>query len=399
MKAPSDLVDPSFWAGGPDAIKRAFAEARATSPIRWHPEPATAWDLKGGTGFWSITTHDLVTDVSRRIEHFGSRHGTEIMDEDPETLANAGMLNMDAPEHTALRAIVGRVFTPRRITALKEDLQRSAEEIVAGLGRLGEFDFVTEVAEVYPAGLISEVLGVDASEVPFLVDLTTQILSPPAERAHQANREMIAYGAELTRVRRQQPGNDLLSHIAHAEADGRRLTDHEAGVFFALLLTAGIETTGTALTHSVIALHSNPDQLAYLLEDFDARAAVAVEELFRWASPVRRFRRTALVDTELNGQTIRAGEKVVLWYGSANFDEAAFVSPAALDLSRAPNPHVAFGGGGPHFCLGANLARAEARTFLKAFLEAFPTYEISGPVCHAANQAFNVMESVPVRVR
>jgi cytochrome P450 len=387
--------DPTFWRGSD--IDRTFAELRRTQPLAWHAEPVTAWNPAGGPGFWSAVSHGLVTEVSRRPEDFGSRVGTEIIDAEPHVVANAGMLNMDAPEHTVLRSIVARVFTPRRVAAMKEHLERSADEIVAGLLRDGEFDFVKRVAETYPAGVIADVMGVDPADLPHLVELTTQILSPPPERSMRANLEMIEYGAQLVRARRKDPAGDLLSHIVQAEADGRRLTDHEAGVFFALLLTAGIETTGTALNHAVVALHENPRQRALWLEDFDGKAAIAVEEVFRWASPVRRFRRTALHDTELAGQRIAAGEKVVMWYSSANRDESVFVDADSFDITRNPNPHVAFGGGGPHFCLGANLARAEARTFLRAFLTAMPEYTVTGPVQSAANDAFNAVVSLPCR--
>ncbi|MFI6390161.1 cytochrome P450 [Nonomuraea sp. NPDC050540] len=387
------LTDPDFWQG--NRQDATFRILRERAPISWQPEPVTSWNPKGGPGFWSVVTHALVTEVSRNPDIFGSRHGTEIIDLEPEVYQLAGMLNMDAPEHTRLRQIVSRVFTPRRVTAMLRDIRLRAHDIVDRMAGAGEFDFVAEVADTYPAGIVADVMGVAPSDVPDLVDLTKQILSPPPERAHHANLQMIEYGTGLARERATTPTDDLLSLLVQAEVDGRRLTPEEIGVFFALLLTAGIETTGTALNHAIVALHDFPGQRALWLTDYPALAPAAVEEVFRWASPVRRFRRTALADTELAGTPIAAGDKVVMWYSSANRDDTAFADPATFDITRSPNPHLAFGGGGHHFCLGANLARAETAAFLDAFLHAFPRYELTGEVVYAQNDMFNVITSIP----
>ncbi|MFG3033582.1 cytochrome P450 [Streptomyces sp. NPDC048253] len=391
---PADVLNrPEFWEG--NRQDQVFRKMRQSSPVSWQSEPATEWEPKGGPGFWSVVTHELVTEVSRNPEIFGSRYGTEIIDQAPEIYQLAGMLNMDAPEHTRLRAIVSRVFTPRRINAMMHDIQQRAQKIIDKMTAMGEFDFVTEVADTFPAGIVAEVMGVAPSDVPALVELTKQILSPPPELAHRANLEMIEYGTDLALKRAAQPTDDLLSLLVKAEVEGQKLSPREIGVFFALLLTAGIETTGTALNHGVVALHQFPDQRAKWLSDYDKLAPAAIEEMFRWASPVRRFRRTALVDTELAGTPITAGDKVVMWYMSANRDETVFDNPHVLDVTRSPNPHLAFGGGGHHFCLGANLARAEATVFLRTFLHAFPHYELTADVDYATNDAFNVVASVP----
>jgi cytochrome P450 len=390
---PVVLADPAFWEGsGQD---RSFAALRRHAPLSWQPEPPTAWNPTGGHGYWSITTHRLVTEVSRATDVFGSRHGTEIQDQDPEMLAGAGMLNMDAPEHTRLRSIVSRVFTRQRVGALRAEIEARCSAMVDDLVRMGEFDFVTEVADVYPATIIGELMDVDPADLPMLVALTRDILGPDVDAARLANRQMIEYGARLGERKLRSSGDDLVSLIVHADPDGQHLTIEEVGVFFALLLTAGIETTGTSLNHAVVALDEHRDQRRRWLEDPTILTPTAVEEIFRWSTPVRRFRRTALVDTELDGTAIAAGDKVVMWYCSANRDEQVFDQPDRFDISRSPNPHLAFGGGGHHFCLGANLARVEVEAFMTTFLRRMPAYSLAGEVRHSPNDAFNVLASVP----
>jgi cytochrome P450 len=390
---PVVLADPAFWAGsGQD---HAFATLRHSAPVSWQPEPPTAWNPAGGRGYWSVTTHRLVSEVSRKGDVFGSRHGTEIQEQDPEMLAGAGMLNMDAPEHTRLRSIVSRVFTRQRVAALRAHIDARCAAMVDQLVQMGEFDFVAEAGDVYPAGIIGELMEVDPADLPMLVALTSRILGPDVDSARSANREMIAYGMGLGEQKLRSPGDDLVSLIVHADPEGQHLSIEEVGIFFALLLTAGIETTGTSLNHAVVALDEHRDQRRRWLEDPTGLAPTAIEEIFRWSTPVRRFRRTALVDTELDGTAIAAGDKVVLWYCSANRDEKVFDRADQFDIGRSPNPHLAFGGGGHHFCLGANLARAEVEAFMTAFLRRMPDYSVAGDVVHASSDAFNVLASVP----
>lgn len=391
------LTDPNFWATGDHAA--TFTKFRQKAPVVWHPEPATSWNPGGGRGFWSVTSHDLVSTVSKSTDLFGSRYGTEVIDQDQAVVSAAGMLNMDAPEHTRLRSIVSRVFTPRRVGSMMTDINGRAERLVDRLVDLGSFDFAAEVADTYPAGIVADFMGVEPADLQMLVGLTKKILGPIPEVSHRSNLEMINYGTELSNRRLKHPTADLVSTIVHAEVDGARLTPEEVGTFFALLLTAGIETTGTALNHSMVALDRYPDQRELWKADFTAHSPFAVEEVFRWASPVRRFRRTALQDTTIADTPIAAGDKVVLWYVSANRDEAVFRDPERFDITRNPNPHVAFGGGGNHFCLGANLARAEVRAFLELLLVRAPGLRVSDKVRYAANDAFNVIDELPMTIR
>jgi cholest-4-en-3-one 26-monooxygenase len=220
--SPAILTDPDFWAGDDHAA--AFATFRQTAPVAWHPEPATAWNSKGGRGFWSVTSHESVTEVSKATTVFGSRYGTEIIDQDPAVVAAAGMLNMDAPEHTRLRSIVSRVFTPRRVAGMMTDIDGRAERLVSRLLDLGSFDFVAEVADTYPAGIIADFMGVEPADLPMLVELTKKILGPLTELSYKSNLEMIAYGTEVALRRREHPTDDLVSLIVNAEVEGQKLT-------------------------------------------------------------------------------------------------------------------------------------------------------------------------------
>lgn len=387
------LTDPEFWSGtDQDAT---FREFRRTAPISWQPLPPSAWHPEGGRGFWSVTSHHLVNEVSRMSAVFGSRHGTEIHDQDERWLAAAGMLNMDAPEHSRLRSIVARAFTPRRIKEMRDHIDQRAAELVDHLTTLDEFDFVEEVGDTYASGIIGGLMAVPPEDTPMLVALTKRILGPIVDDGLRANDEMVAYGMRLAEERYGRHGDDLVSLIVNADASGTALTIEEVGVFFALLLTAGIETTGTSLNHAAVALHEHPDQLALWRSDIDRYTATGVEEVFRWVTPVRRFRRTALSDVRIGEADIAAGDKVVIWYCSANRDENVFDEPHRFDITRSPNPHLAFGGGGPHFCLGASLARVETAAFMREFLTRLPNYSVVGDVTHAQSDAFNVVTSVP----
>lgn len=388
------LSEPDFWLGHDQLA--AFSRIRQSNPIEWQPEPQTAWAPQG-TGYWSITSHDLVREVSKAPEVFGSRYGTEIMEWPKELNDAGGMLNMDDPEHARLRNIVNRAFMPRRIAAVMDDVAQRADRLVQHLVDLGEFDFVSEVADTFPASIIGSFMGVDPVDLPHLVALTKQSLSPPEELVLPAINEIMDYGKTLAAERKKNPTDDLVSVITHADVDGGSLTPHEVGVFFGLLLTAGIETTGTALNHAMIALDRFPEQRELWASDPARHSPLALEEVFRWASPVRRFRRTALVDAEIGGQKIAAGDKVVMWYMSANRDASVFTEPDTLNITRNPNPHVAFGAGGPHFCLGANLARTEVKAFIENLLTKAPRLKLSGDPEYAQNDQFNVVASLPVQ--
>lgn len=387
------LGDPAFWRR--EDRDEAFALLRRERPISWHEVPASEWH-DASAGFWALTRHADVVAVSRDNETFISGEGTEVIDQTPEVARGAGMLNMDAPEHRRLRSIVSRAFTPHAVRQLQGHIHARASEIVERLRAIGECDLVTELVDLYPTRIIGDLVGAPESDLPELVRLTKVILGPTVEESRAANLAMIEYGRELARARTTRPREDVLSTIVHARVEGEQLTEREAGVFFALLMTAGIETTGTATAHGVIALARRPDEHTRLAADYERLGRTAIEEILRWASPVIRFRRTCVRDTEIGGQPIAAGEKVVLWYPSANRDESVFDEPFRFDIERDPNPHVAFGGGGPHFCLGAGLARSELTTLFEQLVTRLPCPELTATPVPAHNDAFNAIVSLPV---
>jgi cytochrome P450 len=320
---------------------------------------------------------------------------------------------MDPPEHAKLRKLVNRGFTPRRIRELQDVLARRATTIVDEVIERGGCDMVEEVAAELPLQAIAEFLGVpqeDRRQIfrwsnlligasdPEYSDSATEPGQPP--EAQGAAVELYAYAQSLAADRRANPRDDIVSDLIHAEIDGDSLTDDDFNAFFLLLAVAGNETTRNAISHSVLALAEHPDQRAWLRED-PARWDTALDELLRWSTPVMHFRRTATKDTELGGQAIGEGDRVVIWHISGNRDEDVFDDPFRFDLSRSPNEalgagHVAFGGGGPHFCLGANLAKAEMKVMLDEVLRRLGDFEVDGEVQRLRSNFINGIKHLPV---
>ena len=384
------LGDLEFWMRPNEEREGAFATLRADRPIAFHKEPELQI-LPQGPGFWSLTRHADILEVSRTPEIFSSAKGTSISDQPVAFNEFFGsMINMDDPHHARLRRIVSRGFTPRRIQQVEEEVRRATRAIVDGVIEKGSCDFVTEIAAPLPLKIICEMMGIPASQWDFVFERTNSILGAGdpeyTSDVEQIIPNLLRAGAELAelvqdlgRHRRANPSDDLISELVSAQVEGERLSDQELGSFFVLLVVAGNETTRNAISHGMKALTDHPDQRAIWQRDFDRVAPTAVEEIVRWATPVIHFRRTATRDTELGGQVIRAGEKVVLWYCSANRDEAVFDDPFRFDVLRAPNEHVGFGGPGPHFCLGAHLARREMTVVFRELFERLPDLEITGP--------------------
>jgi cytochrome P450 len=386
------LSDREFWLRPLDEREGAFATLREERPISFHEE-IDLQILPRGPGYWSLVKHADVLEVSRNPEIFCSGRGTNIADLPEPFLEFFGsMINMDAPRHGRLRRIVSRGFTPRALKRLEEDVQRLAREIVDGLLERRSCDFVTEVAAALPLRIVCDMMGIPESHHQFVFDRTNVILgagdpeyTPDLDPAKiipallQAGAELSNLVQELGRERVKRPTDDLTSELVNAEIDGERLSDQELGSFFVLLVVAGNETTRNAISHGMKALTDYPEQRAIWLRDFEGVAPTAVEEIVRWATPVIHFRRTATRDTELRGQRIRAGEKVVMWYCSANRDEEVFADPFRFDVRRAPNEHVGFGGPGPHHCLGAHLARREITVMFRELLTRLPKIEVVGP--------------------
>ncbi len=386
-----DLSDPEFWTRPWTERDAVFDAMRAEEPIKFFEEPDLAV-LPQGPGYWSLTRHADVVEASRKSDLFCSgRGGSNIGDVPDEMLEFLGsIINMDDPRHAKQRKIVARGFTPRVLENLKHDVERAAVEIVDEIAERGECDFVTDVAALLPLRIILDLLGIPRSEEKFIFDRTNIILGLGDEEyvpnqdpmavmgsLFQAGQDLTSMVSELGAERRKNPGDDIISLLVNAQDEGDGvLTDQELGSFFVLLVVAGNETTRNAIAHGLHWMTLDPAQQQWWWDDFDTRAPQAVEEIVRYATPVIHFRRTCTTDgTMLGGREFSEGEKVVLWYNAANRDPAVFEDPHRFDLSRPMatiKDHVGFGGPGPHFCLGAHLARREITLMFRELQQRLP---------------------------
>jgi cytochrome P450 len=395
---PIDLSSRAFWATTAADREVSFAQLRAQRPVSWHPpvEDALMHD-PDDPGFWAVTRHADIVTVSRDSDTFLSGKGV-LFETVPEELleASQSFLAMDAPRHTMIRKVVHSAFTPRQVARIEASIKHNAKVIVEELAAAGSgVDFVAHCAKQLPVRTISDMVGIPESERGQVADAADALVSwadpvylagrNPLEVLVQNQMYLHQVAGALAAERRANPGNDLISALVHAEVDGDRLTDFEVSAFFVLLAVAGNDTTRQTASHAIKALTDFPDQRAWLLADFDDRIGTAVEELVRWASPVMTFRRTAAVDVELGGQRIAAGEKVVMFYASGNWDNEVFDRPEVLDLSRKPNQHLGFGGGGRHFCLGAHVARTQLRALFAELLTRLPGITAGEPSYLAGN--------------
>jgi cytochrome P450 len=379
-----DLSAQEFWALPEEEREGAFATLRRERPISFHEERGYG-PFPAGPGYYALSRHRDVLDASRQPELFCSGKGSNIGDM-PEPFLDffGSMINMDDPRHARLRRIVSRGFTPRHLADLQDSVERRAAEIVDRLIDKGRCDFVTDVAAALPLAIICDMMGIPESQYEFVFDRTNIILGAgDPEYVADINEvvpKLLTAGAELAQLvqelgveRRAHPTDDLTSTLVNTDVDGEMLTDEELGPFFVLLVVAGNETTRNAIAHGMHLLTENPDQKRAWATDFEGLATTGVEEIVRWATPVIHFRRTVTRDgATLGGQEFKEGDKVVLFYNSANRDEAVFDDPFTFDLARDPNPHVGFGGPGPHFCLGAHLARREITVMFRELLTRVP---------------------------
>jgi cytochrome P450 len=388
-----------------------FALLRREAPVWWYD-----WPL--GRGYWCVTKHADVVAVSRDTKAFTSEHGANLEDLDEEQrVARQSMLETDPPRHTRLRGLVGPPFTPRAVKAYELALRELTTDVLDRALPLGEFDFVEEIAKQLPIRVLARLLGAPDEDNDRLIDWGDRMIgntdpeladvlhdSPESDRYRllpfrsPAALELFAYGHRLAAERRREPTDDLVSTLVHTEIDGERLTEREFDTMFLLLVVAGNETTRQAIAHGMLALVEHPEEWRRLREDSDLVWTSGADEILRWSSPVLHFRRTATRDVELRGQTIRAGEKVVIWYGSANFDEEVFADPLRFDVGRKPNPHVTFGGGGPHYCLGAHLAKLEVQVMFDLLLPRLESLELAGPPERMRTNFTNALKRMPVRV-
>ena len=393
-----DLSDPgNFVAGVP---YEWFAQLRRQSPVHWHPDP----DSDGG-GFWAVTRYEDCVGVNRDYEHFSSARRTSLFrDFDEELLDQQRMMmvNMDPPMHTRYRRLVNKGFTPRMIRDLEAKVVVATDGIIDSVCEKGSADFVEQISAELPLQVIADLVGVPQEDRHLVFDWSNRMIGADdpeyqvsAEAAGQAAMELFAYADQLCEQKRLDPHADLLSVLTGAEMDGDSLSQLELDLFFMLLAVAGNETTRNLISGAMVAFFDNPDQWARLQAD-RSLLPDAVEEMLRYVTPVMHFRRQATSEVNLGDQKIAAGDKVVFWHISANRDETVFSDPDTFDISRTPNNHMAFGGGGPHFCLGANLARMEIRVMYDRLLDRLPDIHLDGDVQRLRSNFINGVKHIPV---
>lgn len=387
------LADPGFWAR--EDRMAVFARFRRERPVARQTMP------DGSASYWSLTRHAECRDVSRRTSLFRSHHGTGLVADGPELAYEiGGMLNRDAPLHPALRRILARVFTPRFLESTEQGMDAAARSVVGAVSERGHCDFAPDIANRMPLTVICDMLSVpDGDDRDELARLTLKALDPvAAAQSLEAFRALNRYGEDLARRRRRAPGGDLVSRLVAAEVDGAGLTDRDIGIYFQLLVTAGIETTSSSLAQGMHFLATHPAQWRDWRESYDELAGTAIEEIVRYASPVVHFGRRVERDVVIGGQPVAAGDQVVFWYISANRDETVFAHPECFDIRRSPNDHVGFGGGGPHHCLGLHLARREMHHLFRVLFETLPDLDIDLDGARSRHGLFiNGMERLPCR--
>ena len=374
-----------------------FRWLRQNDPVYWHAEP-------DGPGFWAVTKYEDVRTVSRDPQTYSSYEGgIHIATPNPETLAGARnmMLYKDPPEHTRYRHLVNKGFTPRQAAKLTDRIQELASQIIDEVIERGECDLVTDIAGELPSYVIAELMGIPLEDGRKLYEWTEIMHSTdasiPMEQRMQALPNMLNYARQVAEAKKGQPSSDLASILVEAEVDGHELSDAEFDWFFLLLINAGGDTTRNLVAGGMEVLFKHPEERRRLQENLEELLPTAVEEMLRYCSPVVYMRRTAMNDTELRGKHIRKGDKVAVFYGSANRDEDEFPDADRFDVGRTPNEHMAFGGGGPHYCLGAHLARIEAQAILREMLTRMPDIEQAGATERLPSNFIAGPRHLPVR--
>jgi cholest-4-en-3-one 26-monooxygenase len=397
-----DLTDPDLYARR--VPHEEFASLRRAAPVRWNPQPG---DMGfNDDGFWAVTRHKDVVAISRDSDTFSSYENGAIVrfpsgnTRDQVELQRVIMINTDPPHHTKIRGIVSRGFTPRAINGLREVLAERAAKIVAAALEQGSGDFVTDIACELPLQAIAELIGVPQDDRHKLFSWSNDMVGyddPDYQGdGETAAAEVLGYSMLMAEDRRACPRDDIVTKLVNAQVDGEDLTSDEFGFFVILLAVAGNETTRNAISHGMLAFLDNPPQWELFKAE---RPRTAVDEIVRWATPVTVFQRTATRDVELGGQQIKAGQRVGMFYRSANFDEEVFDKPEQFDVMRNPNPHVGFGGTGAHYCLGANLARLEIDLMFNAVADAMPDISKAGDAQRLRSGWLNGVKRLPVSYR
>ena len=393
-----DLVDPDLYATG-GIPHEQFRWLREHAPVYRHP---------GSPDFWAVTRYDDVVHVSRHPEIFSSHRRLALFHEPTEehlVLQRMMMLNQDPPEHTRKRAIVNRGFTPRTIGRLEEHIRGICDGLLDELDDRGEADFVRDISAPLPLYVICELLGAPPEDREKIFDWSNRLIAQddpefrtPGDDGMAAAGELYAYANELAVRRRKEPRDDIVTRLLQPH-DGEELSVEEFDLFVMLLSVAGNETTRNAASGGMLAFFEHPEQWRRLCSGGARVSETFPDEIVRWVSPVNLFRRTAVQDTELGRQRIAEGDKVVVFYASANRDESVFADPYTFDVLRDPNPHIGFGGGGPHFCLGAHLARLELRVLFETLAERLPGIFPTGEARRLRSNFINGIKEMPVRLR
>jgi cholest-4-en-3-one 26-monooxygenase len=380
-----DFTDPDVYAERLPAEE--LAELRRAAPVWWNQQRHGA-EAFGDDGYWLVTRHHDVREVSLRDDVFSSaancivpRYRDEDSGRGQIEAGRFSMINMDAPQHSRLRKIISRGFTPRAVDRLKDGLREAARGIAANAAATGSGDFVQQVAAELPLQAIANLLGVPAEDRMKLFHWTNEMVGDEdpefaeSEALASAGQVML-YGTQLAAHRADNPGDDIVTKLVEADVDGHKLSDDEFGLFMVTLTVAGNETTRNSITQGMMAFLDHPDQWELFKRE---RPQTAADEIIRWATPITSFQRTALTDVTLGGATIKKGQRVALSYRSANFDDDVFDDPFRFDILRSPNPHLSFGGTGAHYCVGANLARLTVNLMFDALADTMPDLKALAP--------------------
>ena len=395
-----DIITPEIYeaSGFPDADLRRL---RHESPVHWHEDPD-----HGVPGFWAVTRYDDVVHVSRHPELFSSRVRTSMFEEFTDediALYQLMMLFMDPPQHTRQRGFVNRGFTPRMIKQLEEHVRDVGHRLIDEVVTRGEACFVRDIAAPFPLYVICELIGAPPADRDQIFAWSNALVgagdpdyATSPEQAREVSAEILEYAHDLAAQRRANPRDDIATSLLEPDTDGRRLSGDEFAMFILMLVIAGNETTRNGASGGMLAFFEHPGQWSRLLRN-RALLKTTADEIVRWVSPVNLFRRTALRDTELGGRRIREDDKVVMFYSSANRDEDVFTDPYVFDVGRDPNPHLGFGGGGPHFCLGTHLARLELTVLFELLLDRMPDIRQAGEARRLRSNFINGIKEMPVR--
>ena len=409
-----DLSDREFWGAPPDQRHAVFDLLRRESPFAFFAEPVIPY-IEPGAGYHAVTRYADVEAISCRPALFASGSGAVSIADMPPDLNEfyGSLISMDDPRHGKIRRIVAKAFTPRVLEKLVGNVQAVADDVVAlarqkAAGGGGSIDVVADLAAPIPLRVICDMMGIPDDDRAMVLKQSNVILSGGdpelIEDEEYAVTAFLQAGEALARLmtrlaaeRRSRPADDLTTALVTTEVDGERLTSQEIASFFILLLVAGNETTRNAISQGVLALSEHPAERDRWAAD-PGLTRTAVEEIVRWTSPITWMRRTATQDVELSGRSFPAGSKFLLFYGAANRDPAVFADPHRLDLARDPNPHVGFGSRGPHFCLGAHLARREIGVAFRAFAEQLPDLEVTGEPARLQSSFVNGLKRLPARL-